>query len=81
MINTILNNLGFIILIIGIILLTIYSTKASNNYYAKTYDYSQRKYYLYDDIYSYKISDVVKNMFVESEILQNYKNINKKVYI
>jgi len=81
MIKEIFNNLGCIILIIGIILLTIYITKVSNNHYAKTYDYAKRKYYLYDDIYSYKISDVVKNMFVESEILQNYKNINNKIYI
>lgn len=81
MISEMFNNFGFFIFMIGIILLTVYITKVSNNHYAKTYDYAKRKYYLYDDIYSYKISDVVKTMFVESEILQNYKNINNKVYI
>lgn len=73
-------NITIIILILGIILLTIYITKATTNYYNKSYNYGLNQYYLYDDIYSYKISDVLKTMFTEPEIIQDYKTIDTKIY-
>jgi translation initiation factor 2 beta subunit (eIF-2beta)/eIF-5 len=74
-----------LILLFGIILLTIYITKASNNNFNKHCQSGLRRKIKNNDIYDEKVNDVFKKMFTESSILKDYQkydetNKNIKLY-
>ena len=84
--NVLLYNISIIMLGIGIIMLTIYITKASNNNYIKEKQYGLRTKQSnqeLNNIYDEKASETFKKMFLNSSIIQDYqsfddKEINKK---
>ena len=77
--NHLLYNISIVMLLIGILMLTYYLTKAynlpqPNNCNINNYD----KDISLDEVYSQKPSDIYKVMFNEPSIWQGYQQINSK---
>jgi hypothetical protein len=89
--NHILYNISLVILVIGIILMTVYITKASNNGYL-TYDkqiLNNRAKSIekpYDTIYDYKVNKEYQKMFSQPSIWMGYQDFDpqeksQKIYV
>jgi hypothetical protein len=80
--DNVVYNFSIIILILGIIFMTVYVTKASNNGWL-TYqeremirDSMVRSNYPKQNIYNYHVSKEYKNMFLQPSAWQNYQAID-----
>ena len=78
----ILHNIALIILCTGIIFMTVYVTKASNNNF-RTYqeekmlkDSKLKRLYPKQNIYNYNVSDSYKNMFKDQTAWLGYQTFN-----
>jgi hypothetical protein len=77
--NHILYNISLVILVVGIILMTVYITKASNNSYLT----SNKQEILnqvkpYDTIYDYKVKKEYQKMFSQPSIWMGYQDFDPK---
>jgi hypothetical protein len=82
--NHILYNISLVILVIGIILMTVYITKASNNSYL-TYDKQilnkqagLKKTRSDNSIYDYKVNKEYQKMFSQPSIWMGYQDFDPK---
>jgi hypothetical protein len=75
--NALLHTISILILLTGIILLTIYITKAYNNGFHKVQQLGLRTKPINNDIYNEKVNDIFKTMFTESSILKDYQSFNE----
>jgi hypothetical protein len=80
--NHILHNISLVILATGIILMTIYITKASNNGYM-SYEKSLinlqsglRRRETPDNIYDYRVSKAYKKMFSQPSVWAGYQDFD-----
>ncbi len=78
----ILHNISLIILFIGIIFMTVYVTKASNNNYRTYIDQEMlknnklKRLYPKQNIYNYNVSDSYKDMFKQQTVWLGYQTFN-----
>lgn len=89
--NHIIHNISIIILTIGIVMMVVYVTKASNNNFLTTEQMlMQRKAGqptdLEETVYDYKVSKAYKKMFSEPSVLFGYQtldpeNMPQKLYV
>lgn len=89
--NHIIHNISIIILTIGIVMMVVYVTKASNNNFLTTEQMlMQRKAGqptdLKETVYDYKVSKAYKKMFSEPSVLFGYQtldpeNMPQKLYV
>lgn len=90
--NHILHNISLVILALGIILITIYITKASTNGYISYDKYllnkqsGLRKIHPEENIYDYKVSKAYKKMFSQPSVWMGYQDFDPeektdKIYV
>ncbi len=89
--NHIVHNISLIILTIGIIMMVVYVTKASNNNFLTSEQVlmqrnSMKPTELGQTVYDYKVSKEYKKMFSEPSVLFGYQtldpeNMPQKLYI
>jgi len=81
--NHILYNISLIILVIGIILMTVYITKASNNGYLTYHkqllnNRGKTINKQYQSIYDYKVNKEYQKMFSQPSIWMGYQDFDAK---
>jgi len=81
--NHILYNISLVILVIGIILMTVYITKASNNNYLTYHkqllnNRGKTKNKQYQSIYDYKVNKEYQKMFSQPSIWMGYQDFDAK---
>jgi hypothetical protein len=80
--NHILYNISLLILVVGIILMTVYITKASNNGFQTSDKLNLNKNYLiekpYKTIYDYKVNKEYEKMFSQPSIWMGYQDFDPK---
>ena len=80
--HTILHNISLILLCAGIIFMTVYVTKASNNNYHSYMDQEMlknsklKRLYPKQNIYNYSVSDSYKDMFKQQTAWLGYQTFN-----
>jgi hypothetical protein len=80
--NHILYNISLVILFIGIILMTVYITKASNNGYMTYHKQLKNKEKAivkpYETIYDYNVNKEFQKMFSQPSIWMGYQDYHSK---
>ena len=79
--NHILHNISMILLFFGIILMTVYFTKASNNGFETTEKknlQNVRRRETYQSIYDYRVTDDYEKMFIQPSMWLGYQDYDPK---